>query len=130
MLCTCILSPHVYIVYIFWPSLSSLYHFYISGTYYSEGEGNLACCSLPWDHKEPDMTYWLNNNSSIFHILIDYFNLKFIKESCSDIHTTVYNISSYSAVSAQYYYKRFDSLLIRLESFSVIILAVHKKYFY
>ena len=30
----------------------------------TEGQGNLACCS-PWGHKESDMTYQLNNNSSI-----------------------------------------------------------------
>ena len=28
----------------------------------SEGQGSLACCSL-WDHKESDMTEWLNNNN-------------------------------------------------------------------
>ena len=28
-----------------------------------EGEGSLACCS-PWDHKESDMTKWLNNSSN------------------------------------------------------------------
>ena len=26
-----------------------------------KGLGSLACCS-PWDHKESDMTWWLNNN--------------------------------------------------------------------
>ena len=25
-----------------------------------DGQGGLACCS-PWDHKELEMTYWLNN---------------------------------------------------------------------
>ena len=29
----------------------------------SEGQGSLACCSS-WDHKESDMTEWLNNNNS------------------------------------------------------------------
>ena len=33
---------------------------------YIEGQGSLACCS-PWDHKESDMTEWLNNNR--LHIL-------------------------------------------------------------
>ena len=31
----------------------------------SEGQGSLACCS-PWDHKELDMTEWLNNNKEIY----------------------------------------------------------------
>ena len=26
-----------------------------------EGQGSLVCCS-PWDHKESDMSKWLNNN--------------------------------------------------------------------
>ena len=30
-----------------------------------EGQGSLACCS-PWDHKELDMTEWLNNNPVSF----------------------------------------------------------------
>ena len=34
---------------------------------YIEGQGSLACCS-PWDHKESDMTEWLNNNNRL-HIL-------------------------------------------------------------
>ena len=28
----------------------------------SERQGRLACCS-PWDHKESDTTWWLNNNN-------------------------------------------------------------------
>ena len=32
-----------------------------------EGQGSLACCT-PWDHKESDMTEWLNNKS-----IISYF---------------------------------------------------------
>ena len=34
----------------------------------SEGLGSLACCS-PWDHKESDMTEWLNNNNTAYLII-------------------------------------------------------------
>ena len=30
----------------------------------SEGQRSLACCS-PWDHKESDMTEWLNNKGDL-----------------------------------------------------------------
>ena len=30
-----------------------------------DGQGSLACCS-PWDHKELDMTEWLNNSKKTF----------------------------------------------------------------
>ena len=43
----------------------------------SEGEGNLACCS-PWDHKESDTTYQLNNNNNktlTIIVLIEIINV-------------------------------------------------------
>ena len=40
-----------------------------------EGERSLACCS-PWDHKELDMTEWLNNNAWRKSLILPSF-LKF-----------------------------------------------------
>ena len=38
----------------------------------SEGQGSLSGCS-PWVCKESDMTEWLNNNSSIFIVIVSTF---------------------------------------------------------
>ena len=42
-----------------------------------EGQGSLACCT-PWDHKESDMTEWLNNKS-----IISYFKSIHLLKSLS-----------------------------------------------
>ena len=43
-----------------------------TGTWRSEGQGSLACCS-PWGHKELDTTEWLNSNIALDPLIVFHF---------------------------------------------------------
>ena len=43
-----------------------------------KGQGSLVCYSL-WSHKESDMTWQLNNNSSFIQVVESFFCCCFVK---------------------------------------------------
>ena len=65
---------YMHILYIYFYLLGPLWIIFIFVEHIIVKDREIWPCYSPWDHKESDMTYILNNNSSIFYILsIDYF---------------------------------------------------------